>query len=236
VREKILVIDDDLSLLRLTEANLTGQGYEVIVAATGEQGLKLLAEKKPHLIILDLMMPTIDGWQICQHIRKVSTLPIIMLTALGDETNIIRGLQVGADDYLVKPFPNEQLLARVSAVLRRAAMPPPSPNALLRFGNSELVIDPPDRRVLLNGQEIDLTPTEFELLLFMARQPGQIIRTERIFENIWPYDSDSNIENVKWYVWRLRKKIEQDPSNPQYIITERGLGYRFIPNYGLPIS
>ncbi|MBN1992268.1 MAG: response regulator transcription factor [Anaerolineae bacterium] len=231
--EKILVIDDDPVLLGLIEKNLNARAYEVFMAANGEDGLRLLEETRPHLVILDVMIPGLNGWEVCRRIRKVSTVPVIMLTALGSQEDIVRGLEAGADDYLVKPFLKDELLARVSAVLRRASMPPPSSSAPLRFGNGELVIDPATRQVMVRGQPADLTPTEFELLLFMAYRPGQIVRTEHIFENVWAYDTDKNIENVKWYVWRLRKKVEKQPGNPKYIITERGVGYRFIPNYGM---
>lgn len=230
--EKILVVDDDPTLVQLIETSLRQDNYEIIIASNGEDGLRLLSELKPHLMVLDIMMPAMDGWEICNRVRKVSTVPIIMLTALGSQEDIVRGLRAGADDYLVKPFQKDELLARVSAVLRRANMPPPSAKAPLRFGDGELVIDPADRQVTLNGQEIDLTPTEFDLLLFMAHRAGRILSTEFIFENVWSYDSDANLESVKWYMWRLRKKIEKKPSNPKYIITERGVGYRFIPNYG----
>lgn len=230
--ERILVIDDDVILLQLIEKSLKQDHYEVNVAHSGEEGLRLLGEIKPHLIILDIMMPNLDGWQICSRIRKISTVPIIMLTALGSQSDIVRGLQGGADDYLVKPFHKAELLARVSAVLRRANMPPTSAKAPLRFGSGELVIDPADRQVTLGGDVVDLTPTEFDLLLFMAHRAGRILRTEFIFENVWSYDTEANIESVKWYIWRLRKKIEKNPSNPKYIVTERGVGYRFIPNYG----
>lgn len=230
--EKILVVDDDPILLQLIGTSLKQDNYEVIIASNGEEGLRLLSELKPHLIILDIMMPTMDGWEICSRVRKISTVPIVMLTALGSEEDIVRGLRAGADDYLVKPFRRDELLARVSAVLRRTSMPPPSAKAPLRFGNGELIIDPTDRQVTLNGAEIELTPTEFDLLLFMAHRAGRILSTEFIFENVWSYDSDANLESVKWYMWRLRKKIEKKPSSPKYIITERGVGYRFIPNYG----
>ncbi|MBN1220640.1 MAG: response regulator transcription factor [Anaerolineae bacterium] len=231
--EKILVIDDDPFLLQLIETGLGTGGYQVVVASNGEEGLRLLDETKPHLVVLDIMMPDMSGWQVCIHIRQVSTVPIIMLTALGSQADIVRGLRAGADDYLVKPFLKDELLARVSAVLRRASMPPTSSTVPLRFGDGELVIDPTERRVMVNGEETDLTPREFELLLFMAQRPGRILSAEYIFENVWPYDSETNLENVKWYVWRLRKKVEKNPSHPRYLITERGVGYRFTPNYGM---
>lgn len=230
--ERILAVDDDPFLLQLIEKSLAQGGFQVIPASNGEEGLRLLAERKPHLIILDIMMPKMDGWEICKRIRKVSTVPIIMLTARGSQADIVRGLRVGADDYLVKPFYPDELVARVSAVLRRVNMPPPPEKAPLRFGDGELVIDPADRQVRVDGEPVDLTPTEFDLLLFMAHRPGRILTTDIIFDNVWSYDTDANIESVKWYIWRLRKKVEKDPSNPQYIITERGIGYRFVPNYG----
>lgn len=229
--ERILIVDDDPALVEVTQTSLMYGNYEVIVAANGEEGLKLLNTVKPHLIILDIMMPSMDGWEFCSRVRKVSTVPIIMLTALGSQSDIVRGLNVGADDYLVKPFNRDELLARVTAVLRRANMAPPSAKAPLRFGDGELIIDPTDRQVTLAGKTIELTPTEFDLLLFMAFRAGRILSTEFIFENVWSYDSDANLESVKWYMWRLRKKLEKKPSNPKYIITERGINYRFLPNF-----
>ena len=234
--ERILAVDDDPLLLQLIEQTLHKGGYEVILAFEGQEGLQLLAERRPQLVVLDIMLPNVDGWEICRRIRKVSTIPIIMLTARGSHSDIVRGLEAGADDYLVKPFHPDELLARVSAVLRRVAMPPPTQKAPLRFGNGSLVIDPTERLVTVDGELVDLTRTEFDLLLFMAYRPGRILTTEIIFENVWSYDADANLESVKWYVWRLRKKIEKDSSNPQYIVTERGVGYRFVPNYGMAES
>lgn len=234
--ERILAVDDDPLLLQLIEQTLQKGGYEVILASEGQEGLQLLAEWRPHLVVLDIMMPHVDGWEICRRIRKVSTIPIIMLTARGSHSDIVRGLEAGADDYLVKPFHPDELLARVSAVLRRAAMPPPTQQVPLRFGNGSLIIDPTERLVTVDSELIDLTRTEFDLLLFMAYRPGRILTTEIIFENVWSYDADANLESVKWYIWRLRKKIERDSSDPQYIVTERGVGYRFVPNYGLAES
>lgn len=230
--EKILAIDDDPFLLQLIEKSLSKEGYQVISASSGPEGLRLLAEQKPHLVLLDIMLPRMDGWQVCNRIRKDSTVPIIMLTARGTQNDVVRGLQLGADDYLIKPFFPAELHARVSAVLRRASMPPASNKAPLRFGSGDLVIDAIERQVMVRGEPVVLTRTEFDLLLYMARRPGRILTTEFIFENVWSYDAEANLESVKWYVWRLRKKIELDSSNPRYIITERGVGYRFVPNYG----
>jgi two-component system KDP operon response regulator KdpE len=169
-----------------------------------------------------------NGWEACRRVRDVSTVPIIMLTALGSHQDIVKGLNMGADDYLVKPFHPEELQARVEAVLRRLRMPPPaSDSSPLRFGGGDLIIDPANRQVMANSEAIDLTPTEYDLLLFMAKRAGRILSTDVIFDNVWPYDADASPDSVKWYIWRLRNKIESEPRNPRYILTERGIGYRF---------
>jgi DNA-binding response OmpR family regulator len=227
VAERILAIDDDRLLLQLIQQSLESAGYQVIIAADGQSGLQQFHESQPHLVILDLMMPQMDGWETCHHIRNVSTVPIVILTALGSHKDIIKGLKMGADDYLVKPFHPEELQARVEAVLRRVRMPPPAGNSPLRFGGGNLIIDPTNRQVMIHSKIVDLTPTEYDLLLFMAKRAGRILPTDVIFDHVWPYDADASLDSVKWYVWRLRKKIEDDPSHPRYILTERGIGYRF---------
>jgi len=228
VAERILAIDDDHLLLQLIQRSLESAGYEVTIACDGQGGLQQFHEIQPHLVILDVMMPHMDGWETCRRIREISTVPIIMLTALGSHQDIVKGLKTGADDYLVKPFHPEELQARVDAVLRRLRMPPPaSDSSPLRFGSGNLIIDPSNRQVMVSSQVIDLTPTEYDLLLFMARRAGRILSTDVIFDNVWPYDADAGPDSVKWYIWRLRKKIETDPRNPRYILTERGIGYRF---------
>jgi len=228
VAEKILVIDDDRLLLELIQRSLESVGYKVAVAFDGQSGLQQLHENQPHLVILDVMMPQMDGWETCRRIRESSTIPIIMLTALGSHQDIVRGLKMGADDYLVKPFHPEELQARVEAVMRRMRMPPsPSESAPLRFGDGKLIIDPANRQVMVHSKSVDLTPTEYDLLLFMAKRAGRILSTDIIFDNVWSYDADANLDSVKWYIWRLRNKIEDDPRHPNYILTERGIGYRF---------
>jgi two-component system KDP operon response regulator KdpE len=228
VAERILAIDDDYLLLQLIQRSLESAGYEVTIALNGESGLQQLRQSPPHLVILDVMMPQMDGWEICRRIRDLSTVPVIMLTALGSHQDIVKGLKMGADDYLVKPFHPEELQARVEAVLRRMRMPPPpSDTSPLRFGGGDLIIDPANRQVMAHSKVIDLTPTEYDLLLFMAKRAGRILSTDIIFDNVWPYDADANPDSVKWYIWRLRNKIEEDPRNPRYILTERGIGYRF---------
>lgn len=226
--ERILAIDDDYLLLQLIQRSLESAGYEVTIALDGESGMQQLRESQPHLVILDVMMPQMDGWEACRRIREVSTVPIIILTALGSHQDIVKGLKMGADDYLVKPFHPEELQARVDAVLRRLRMPPPpSDTSPLRFGSGDLIIDPANRQVIVQSKVVDLTPTEYDLLLFIAKRAGRILPTDIIFDNVWPYDADASPDSVKWYIWRLRNKIENDPRNPRYILTERGIGYRF---------
>ena len=226
--ERILAIDDDNLLLQLIQRSLESSGFEVSIACDGQGGLQQFHESQPHLVILDVMMPHMDGWETCRRIRDVSTVPIIMLTALGSHQDIVKGLRIGADDYLVKPFHPEELQARVEAVLRRLRMPPPtSDTSPLRFGGGELIIDPANRQVMVNSKSLDLTPTEYDLLLFIAKRAGRILSTEVIFDNVWPYDADASPDSVKWYIWRLRNKIENEPRKPRYILTERGIGYRF---------
>jgi two-component system, OmpR family, KDP operon response regulator KdpE len=228
VAERILAIDDDYLVLRLIQHSMEKLGYEVTIALDGFSGLQLLHERKPHLIILDLMMPHMDGWETCRSIRSVSKVPIIILSARGSQPDILKGLKMGADDYLVKPFYPEELQARVEAILRRALIPSPDSDKLpLRFGGSDLVIDPTNRQVMVRNKIIDLTPTEYDLLLFMARRVDRVLPIDVIFENVWPYYAEASLNSVKWYIWRLRRKIEDDPRHPRYILTEHGIGYRF---------
>ena len=227
MRGKILVIDDDEEMLQLIQHIL--REYEVITALSGLCGLEKFDQAQPDLVILDIMMPQIDGWEVCQRIREVSAVPIIILSALRWHKNVVRGLEAGADDYIAKPFHSEEVRARVEAMLRRIQMPPPaSHDSPLRFGN-DLVIDPEDRQVMVRGEIVSLTPTEFELISFFAKHAGRILTPHVIYDNLWPYDTHVNLDRVKWYISRLRKKIEDDPRHPRYILTEHGLGYRLVP-------
>lgn len=226
--ERILAIDDDYLVLRLIQHSMEKLGYEIATAQDGVAGLEKLHEIKPHLVILDLMMPHLDGWETCRSIRAVSKVPIIILSARGSQQDILKGLKMGADDYLVKPFYPEELQARIEAVLRRSRIPIPDSDKLpLRFSGSDLVIDPVNRQVMVHNKIVDLTPTEYDLLLFMARRMDRVLPIDVIFENVWPYYAEASLNSVKWYIWRLRRKIEDDPRNPRYILTEHGIGYRF---------
>jgi len=232
LQPRVLIIDDDPFTIEVITETLQRDHYEVMFASSGREGLLALADFKPHLVLLDVVMPDLDGWETCSRIRQASAVPIIMLTARSSREDIVRGLKAGADDYLVKPFHHEVLSARVSALLRRVSMPNQDEQLIpLRFGNGELVLDLQERQVYVAGNLVNLTPKEFDLLVFMASRSGRVVRTEFIFESVWSYDSEANLENVKWYIWRLRKKIEKNSNRPKYIVTERGIGYRFLPHY-----
>jgi two-component system KDP operon response regulator KdpE len=172
------------------------------------------------------MMPQMDGWEVCRRLRQESTVPIIMLTALGWHEDVVKGLELGADDYMAKPFHPAELLARIEALLRRRQMPPPTSPALPLNLDKNLVINPLERQVMVRGEIVKLTPTEYELIVLLARHADRILPGEVIFNNIWPLDPQVRLTKVKWYIWRLRKKIERDPRHPRYILTEHGIGYR----------
>lgn len=223
--EKILAIDDDTKLLTLITRVLQAD-YDVFTATSGAEGLELFHQVTPDLVILDIMMPRTDGWEVCRQLRQSSSVPIIFLTALDRSENIVQGLDEGADDYLTKPFQINELAARVNAVLRRSRMPHDRPD-VLRFRSGELVINRTEKTVFVSGEEISLSPTEYNLLLFMAERAGRILPSDLIFEAVWGTRSDTKPDSVKWYIWQLRQKIEPDPDDPQFILTERGKGYRF---------
>ena len=226
--EKILAIDDDPLMLKLISQTLQVEGFTVHTAGSGRDGLALFHQIAPDLVILDVMMPGMSGWEVCERLRQTSSVPIIFLTALDSVENVVQGLTGGADDYLAKPFKINELTARVTALLRRARMPHERPD-VLRFGGGDLVINRTEQTVFAHDQEVPLSPIEYNLLIFMAEQAGRIISVRQIFNTIWGSSADAGPQSVKWYIWRLRQKIETDPSNPQFILTERGKGYRFSP-------
>lgn len=225
--ETILIIDDDPHLPTLMRLNLMEAGYHVVTASNGVEGLRLFHEYQPDLVLLDVVMPNMDGWETCQRIRAISTVPIIFLTAKQAELDKVRGLDLGADDYISKPFRQAELRARVNAALRRMHMPPPAKEPVLRYGDGDLVINTATRTVIVSGQEVELTPTEYRLLLYLAERPGRVLATEQIYNGVWNMETDAMLTNVKWYIWRLRNKVEHDPHHPHYILTEPGVGYRF---------
>jgi two-component system KDP operon response regulator KdpE len=227
VPERILAVEDEYLILELIRRVLERSHYEVITAADGPTALRLFHETKPHLVLLDLILPGLSGWEVCSQIRNVSTVPIIMLTRLQSQDDIVKGLNIGADDYVVKPFTTNELLARVQAVLRRTRMLATIADMPLRFSNGDLIIDTTNRQVMVYGRVVELTPKEYELLLYMAQHAGRVLSAADIFAHVWSYDTQTGHANVKWYIWRLRSKIEQDAARPRFIITQRGSGYRF---------
>lgn len=224
--DKIMVIDDDATLLNLLQQSLGKAGYEVITATNGLDGLQKMYEEHPDLIILDVMMPRMDGWETCRRIREMSQVPIIMLTAKDEEADKIKGFEYGVDDYVTKPFSFAELTARVTAVLHRTRQQPPRHEpAIYRVG--DLTIDLENRRVTKNGEVLDLTPTEYRLLATLVEHNGRVLSHEQLLTDVWGPEYIDDTGYVKRYIWYLRQKLEDDPSQPKYILTERGFGYRF---------
>ena len=238
MESKILVVEDDNTLLEMLEYNLNRQGYQVVTAKDGRSALTFARQEKPNLIILDVMLPGIDGFEVCRILRKEFSFPILMLTARTEEVDKIVGLEMGADDYLTKPFSMRELMARVKALLRRVDLIreelntqlPNNANVeksipLLTFGNLE--IDQNRREVRLNNKPIRLKPKEFDLILFLARHQGIALSRDLILERVWGWTYDGNSRTVDVHVRWLREKIEENPGKAQRILTVRGIGYRF---------
>jgi len=225
--ETILIIEDDSLQADVVRLLLEHNGFEAVLAADGAEGLRKLYEVQPDMVILDLILPQMDGWAVCRRIREMSTVPIIIMTSRRSDEEKIKGLRLGADDYVVKPYNAQELVARVSSVLRRTRLPPPSKGTVMRFNGGDLIIDPANLSVIVDGEQAELTPTEHSILLYLAEHPGQVVSIEDIFTNVWGFDTDVNVNNVKWYVWRLRQKLEGSTGEQRFIFTERGAGYRF---------
>lgn len=236
--EKILVVDDEVALQETLAYNLRREGYEVATAGDGNTALELAHTFKPNLILLDVMLPGIDGFELCRILRQDMKTPVLMLTARDDEIDRVVGLEVGADDYMTKPFSMRELMARVKAMLRRVRMireevtsqvaaSSESETLPLVFTFGNLTIDPSRREARLNGQVIALKPKEFELLLFLAQHRGQVLSREHILQQVWDWDYYGDSRTVDVHIRWLREKIEEDPSRPVRIITVRGAGYRF---------
>ncbi len=227
--KKILVVDDELTFVRLVRTTLTHKGYEVLTASDGQEALRLLFAHKPDLVLLDVMMPKMDGWQTCSRIREISDVPIVMLTGKQkSETDIVRGLDYGADDYLIKPVGSRELVARVRAVLRRAELPPSADvEKKLTYSDAFLSVDVAERRVIVSGERVRLTPTEFKLFALLLENAGRVLTHKQILERVWGWEYVDDIDHVRIYIWHLRQKIEPDPAHPTYIIAEPGVGYYF---------
>ena len=230
-RGKVLVVDDDGRLVDALTLYLERAGFTVKTAGDGVQALDVFGRFMPDIVVLDIMMPTLNGWETCRRLREISQVPIIMRSARGQESDRIMGLQLGADDYMSKPFSLRELEARLDAVLRRTRQPQGHlPRAL--YDDGHLFIDISGWEVSRDGQPVDLTATERLLLLYLVEHMSVAQSSEQILDRVWGGEYRGQTEYVKLYIWRLRQKIEDDPAKPQYVVTERGQGYRFVPRDG----
>ncbi len=225
-KQRVLVVDDEPETLKYVGANLKARGYDVVVAHDGTEALKIVNEDVLDLILLDITMPGPDGFEVCQAIRRESNVPIIMLSARGQERDKVHALDLGADDYITKPFGVEELMARVRATMRRSQSEPgPLPPLVV----DDLVIDYGERRVTLAGKEVKLTPTEYELLIQLARNAGKVLTHTVLLQRVWGPEYGEESDYLWAYVRRLRRKLEQNSERPKFILTEPGVGYRFRP-------
>lgn len=226
MNEKILVVDDEKPIVDILKYNLSKEGYNVLTAYDGDEAIEIALKEDPDLILLDIMLPKQDGFSVCKKLREKLASPILMLTARGEEVDKVLGLELGADDYITKPFSMRELMARVKANLRRIAFSEPDVDAeVIKQGDLEL--DLKSYVVRKKGKPLDLTFREFELLRYLAAQPGQVFTREKLLEEVWGYEYYGDIRTVDVTVRRLREKVEDDPANPEYIITKRGIGYYF---------
>ena len=227
VHELILVVDDEPRMTRFIRMNLELEGLRVIEARTGVEALEKVRVNLPDLVILDVMMPEMDGFETLRLLREVSRVPVIMLTVRADEEDKVRGLELGADDYVTKPFGARELVSRVRAVLRRTQGVSRPEGAVLRV-DERLSVDYNNREVIVEGEHIKLRPTEFRLLYYLIENAGWVVPHEMLLAKVWGYEYRDEIQYLRLYVTYLRQKIEPDPSNPRYIFTEREVGYRFV--------
>lgn len=224
--KKIVVVDDEKPIADILQFNLEKEGYDVLTANDGDEALELILKEVPDLVLLDIMLPGKDGMEICREVRKSHDMPIIMLTAKDDEIDKVLGLELGADDYVTKPFSTRELIARVKANLRRKAPVDDTKEVdenTIKLREIEINLDA--YSVKKNGTEVDLTQREFELLIYLAKHPSQVMTREHLLETVWGYDYFGDVRTVDVTVRRLREKIETDSSHPEYIMTRRGVGY-----------
>ena len=227
---KVLLVEDDQTLLDILKYNLIKEGYIVVTATDGVQALEVARSGKPDLVVLDIMLPKLDGLEVCRILRREMNMPIIMLTAKSEEIDKIVGLEIGADDYMTKPFSMRELLARVRAMLRRAGMvaqttASTSPTPILKLGKLEVDLD--RHEVRHNGLSVELTPKEFDLLTYLMRNRGRVFSRDHLLEHVWGYDFAGGNRTVDVHIRWLRQKLEGDPSHPKHIVTIRGVGYKF---------
>lgn len=224
--EKILVIDDEEPTVQLIAMLLERRGFEVIKAYRAEEGLRKAYRHQPELVLLDIMMPDMDGWDVCKRLREMSDVPIIFLTARSDVKDVVKGLEMGADDYVVKPYDNDELVARVRAHLRRS--PRPNMSEELIFNNGDFRINFMNREVWVDNDIKHLTPKEFNLLAVLVRNAGRVVTRTELVTQAWGEEYGDAIDSLKLYIHYLRQKLENNATQPEYILTSRGVGYRFV--------
>lgn len=233
MHERILIIEDDKDLCRILNLTLSRQNYDIITANDGAEGIRAFSTTNPDLVVLDISMPEIDGWEVCQRIREQSDIPIMMMTAHAvTEDDIAYGLNMGADEYMIKPMSEVEFRARISALLRRAKMKERKPETLRSYRDPYLTVDIPSRSVTIRGQDIRLTPTEFNLLALFLQKEGQVLSFGDILQHVWGPEYQNEHHYPRIYVSHLRKKIEPDYKNPTYIHNEYGIGYVFNAQNG----
>jgi two-component system KDP operon response regulator KdpE len=223
----ILVVDDEPRMITFMRMNLELEGCRVISALNGREALDRVREDMPDIVLLDIMMPGMDGFEVLRRVRQFSTVPVIILTAKSEEDDRIRGLELGADDYIGKPFSQRELVSRIRAVLRRHAAIPPMPQTQLKI-DDRLTIDFARREVLVNGEPVSLRPTEYRLLYHLVQNAGWVMPHDVLLAKVWGPEYHDESHYLRLYVTYLRQKIEEDPAHPKYILTERGVGYRFM--------
>jgi two-component system KDP operon response regulator KdpE len=225
----ILVIEDDPTARDVMRRYFEAEGFHVICAANGHEGLRQLYQTPTDLIVLDIGIPGMDGYTVCQRVREISTVPIIMVTARREPEDIVKGLTLGADDYIVKPFNKDVLIARTRANLRRAATPPLQTRSGVSYSDPHVTINLDERRLIVRGEALHLSPIEFHLLEMLVKAAPRVVPYRALLENIWGFEYIDDIDYLRVYIWHLRSKIEPDPKQPTYIINELGVGYRFEP-------
>ncbi|MGQ9549573.1 MAG: response regulator transcription factor [Roseiflexus sp.] len=223
----ILVVDDEPRMINFMRMNLELEGCRVISASNGREALEKVRNEMPDVVLLDIMMPVMDGFETLRRLRQASSVPVLVLTAKDNEEDRVRGLELGADDYIGKPFSHRELVSRIRAVLRRHYTPPPAPQTLVQV-DDRLQIDFARREVLVNGERVNLRPTEYRLLYHLVQNAGYVMTHEQLLSKVWGPEYRDETHYLRLYITYLRQKIEEDPANPKYILTERGIGYRFV--------